>query len=110
VVSVPAWHLKLEKQDLGMNMAARKLQAMWRGYITRKRMVVSLETMKTVELKYLHRKVQHIQHDRREASRLEEERLAAVDALRPNPSLEELRGGRLVCMNSQVRTCLVTFA
>ena len=68
--------------------------------------------MNLEELCYLHRKVQHIQHDRRrsilqrsirrEVTRLEEERLAAVDALRPNPSLEELRRGRLVCMNSQV--------
>eukprot|EP01043_Picozoa_sp_COSAG02_P021323 COSAG02_NODE_1080_length_14710_cov_46.078913_18_plen_377_part_00 len=99
---LPAWHLKLQKQDLGMNMAARKMQAAWRGYMTRKRMVVSKDTMKTVELRYLHRKVQQIQHDRREQAAAWEVRLAAEAASRPNPSLEELRSGRMRCMSSQV--------
>ena len=99
---LPAWHLKLQKQDLGMNMAARKMQAAWRGHITRKRMVVSKDTMKTVELRYLHRKVQQIQHDRREHAAAREARLAAEAASRPNPSVEELRSGRMRCMSSQV--------
>lgn len=99
---LPAWHLKLEKQDLGMNMAARRLQASWRGFITRKRMVVSRETMKTVELRYLHRKVHQLQHERREQAAARESWLAAEAAKRPNPSVEELRSGRLRCMSSQV--------
>jgi hypothetical protein len=99
---LPAWHLKLQQQDLGMNMAARKLQAQWRGYITRKRMVVSKDTMKTVELRYLHRKVQHIQQERKERVAEQAARLAAEEALRPNPSLEDLRLGRMKSMTSQV--------
>ena len=105
---LPAWHLRQERVDPYKNIAARKLQAAWRGFITRKRMIVDRSTMTTVEMRYLGRTVQLREQDRKHRAAAEAARRAAEAAARHDPSVDELRAGRPKCMTSQVELGTLT--